>query len=143
MIDSVLMGCFCVALFFNKNIAPAMVAYFMCIVYQNTLFDSHSAVINHVIYGMLFIPCIYFATIRLSSAMLAYSAFHLVIAMDYFLFPFSDTIISMTYNYIQILLSFGLIYFSRIGWDNEPTDNCGFARHNNASLDSLWNISTH
>ena len=143
MIDSVLMGCFCVALFFNKNIAPAMVAYSMCFIYQNTLFDSHSAVINHVIYGMIFIPCLYFATIRLSSAMLIYSAFHLAVAVDYFLFPADDTIISLNYDYIQILLSFGLIYFSGISLDNEPTDNCGFARHNNAGLDSLWNISTH
>ena len=143
MIDSVLMGCFCVALFFNKNIAPALVAYFMCIVYQNTLFDLHSEVINHVIYGMLFIPCIYFATIRLASAMLAYSAFHLVIAMDYFLFPFSDTIMSMTYDYIQVTLSFSLIYFSRKGWDNEPTNNSRFAKYNFSGLGSIWNISTH
>ena len=48
------MGLLLLALCFNKNMLPVVVGYVGFIIYQNTLFDDHSPVINHVIYGVIF-----------------------------------------------------------------------------------------
>jgi hypothetical protein len=142
MIDLILIGLLISAFFLNRDILPALVAYSLCMAYQFTLFDHHSAVMNHVMYGLIFIPCIYFATMRLACAMLSYSLFHLVVAVDYFLFPSLNTVISVYYNYLQALLSLSLIYFSGVQRDNVNTSG-GYTRFNLPRLGNLWNISTH
>jgi hypothetical protein len=142
VIDFVLMGLLIAGLYFNRNILPAVVAYGFCVAYQNTYFDDHSAVVNHLIYGLIFLPCLLFATMRLSWAMLLYAAFHLVVAIDYFLFPDSETLISLFYHIIQVLLVFSLIYFGTRRADNEDRSDNSFAGRHCAGLVDTWHIQT-
>ena len=137
------MGLLLLALCFNKNMLPVVVGYLGFIIYQNTLFDGHSPVINHVIYGVIFIPCIFFATIRLSEAMIVYSIFHLLVAVDYVFFAKTDTFISLDYHLVQIALAISLIYIGTGRADNERTSNNRFTWDHNSRLVNLWNSQTY
>ena len=143
MTDLILMGLLLLALCFNKNMLPAVVGYLGFIIYQNTLFDGHSAAINHVIYGVIFIPCIYFATIRLAETMIVYSIFHFFVAIDYVFFAKTDTFISLDYHLIQIVLAISLIYIGTRRADNELTSDNRFAWNPNSRMVNLWNSQTY
>ena len=137
------MGLLTLALCINKNMLPAVVGYAGFIIYQNTLFDGHSAAINHVIYGVIFIPCIYFATIRLAEAMVVYTIFHFFVAVDYVFFAKVDTFISLDYNFIQIVLALSLIYIGTRRVDNEFTSSNRFTWDHKSGMVNLWNSQTH
>ena len=136
------MGLLLLALCFNKNMLPAVVAYALCIVYQYTLFDYHSAVVNHVIYGVLFIPLVYFSSFMLGLAMFFYSVFHWVVAVDYFLYPSVETFISTNYNAMQVLLALSLIYTGLKRIQNGDIDNNKSALNSELRLVNLWHIQT-
>lgn len=110
MIDALILGCFLVALYFNRSLYPAALSYAVCCLYIVAMFDSHSAVLNHVFYGLIFIPACFSANIRLAAGMLCYSTFHFVVALDYFLYPAFVTPISFMYQYMQVLLALSLIF---------------------------------
>lgn len=143
MVDAVLLGLFLTAYFFNKRTLPALCAYFCCVLYQiSPLFEYHNAVYIHVIYGSIFIPCIYFATLRQSIAMLAYSIFHWFVAFDYLANPTTDTLISIYYNEAQILLALSII-LSGYRWGyNDDSDTQSNSLINIFTLDNLWNSKT-
>jgi len=142
MTDAILMGCFLAALYFNKLMYPAVLSYAVTCLYIFTLFDSHSAVINHVIYGLIFIPPCFVATMRLSAAMLCYSFFHLVVALDYFIYPETATIISYFYSAIQITLAINLIY---VGFEasHDSTNNVRNRIHSFLGMGNIWHFQTH
>lgn len=142
MTDFVLLGLFLLALTFNKNMLPAVVAYFLCIVYQYTLFDSHSAVVNHVVYGVIFIPMIKYSSIKLAIGMLFYSVFHGVIGLDYFLFADVDTFVSNNYNFMQIALAISLIYSGSIRAHNDKSELGKHSSSDNIGGFNLWHIQT-
>jgi len=139
MIDIVLISCFLAASYINKNNNPATVGYLLCLAYQFTLFDSHSAVVNHLIYGAIFIPMCYKAHTKLAYAMLIYSSFHLIVSIDYLMYPSSETLISSYYNYIQFTLAFSLILIgSGIQYNDARVDfNYRVVGFN------LWDLPTH
>jgi hypothetical protein len=141
MIDVILGGLLLVALYFNRDMKPALLAYGLCIIYQNTFFDSHSPVINHVIYGLIFIPFCYFAKMRLASAMLIYSTFHFFVSVDYFLYPNAETWLSFIYNEIQIALTISLISIPKKVADNEHINRHSW--HNIFRLVNIWDNQTH
>ena len=142
MIDYVLMAAFAVSSLINRNALPSTVAYFCCIIYQNTLFDLHSAIANHLIYAVIFIPAAYFATMiksfKQAFAICVYSSFHTFYALDWLLNPNEYTYIAYSYNHMQVIIALCLIYFSFTGVQNgtnyrRPVNFSGF-------LDDLWNI---
>lgn len=141
MVDAVLLALFAVAFIFNNNMRPVLWAYALCVIYQITLFDHHSAVINHVIYGLIFIPFCYFATIKLAAAMLVYSTFQLFVSIDYYFYRYSDTIISASYNETQIILALCLILIGLRKVDNGINNQ--FNWHDNPRLVNIWNNQTH
>lgn len=109
------------AFYFNKNMAPAVLAYSLSVLYSLTILDWHSAVVNHIIYGLIFLPCCFLATIRLAAGLLSYAAFNLFVAVDWFLYPDASmqTVIGYSYDYIQITLALSLIYIgSGVRYDN-------------------------
>ena len=130
------------ALCLNKNMWPAVAAYFLCVVYQYSYFDSHSAVVNHVIYGVIFIPLVRFSTLKLSIAMLVYSAFHWIVAVDYLLFSDVDTFISNNYNIMQVLLSISLMYSGLKGAHNDGSNNYQYSGLDRPGMFNLWHIQT-
>ena len=133
------MGCLLAALYFNRDLLPAVVSYALVFLYSVTLFDSHTAVMNHTIYGLIFIPACYFATLRLSAGLLAYAVFNLVVAVDWILFPDADmTVVSYFYDYVQILLVFSLIYLGK-GTEYNDRNNNGFI----TDLVNSCNLQTH
>ena len=136
------MGLLLLALCLNKNMLPAVVSYALCVVYQYTLFDDHSAVVNHVTYGVLFIPLVYFAVFRLSLAMFFYAVFHWVVAVDYLLYSNIETFISINYNVMQIVLAISLIYAGVKRGDNGATDNNQFALDSEPGMVNIWNLQT-
>lgn len=142
MTDAILMGCFLAALYFNKLMYPAVLSYAITCLYISTLFDSHSAVINHVIYGLIFIPPCFVATMRLSAAMLWYSTFHLVVAIDYFIYPETVTLISYLYNYMQIALAISLIY---VGFEasHDSTNSLRNRGYSFSGVGDIWHFQTH
>ena len=139
MIDLILVSCFLFASYLNRNNNPATVGYLLCLIYQGTLFDYHSAIVNHIIYGLIFIPMCYKAHTRLAYAMLIYSIFHSVVAIDYLFYPYSQTLLSVWYNYIQITLAFGLILTgSGVRYNDTRIDfNTSVMGFNS------WNFQTH
>ena len=133
MTDIILMGCLLTAFYFNRDLLPAVVAYALVCLYSVTYFDGHSAVINHAIYGLIFIPACYFAKLRLSAGLLAYAVFNLIVALDWVFYPDADmTVVSYLYDYVQILLVFSLIYLSKGKGYND--------RNNNGFITDLVNI---
>ena len=142
MTDFILMGLLLLALCLNKNMLPAVVSYALCVVYQYTLFDDHSAVVNHVTYGVLFIPLVYFAVFRLSLAMFFYAVFHWVVAVDYLLYSNIETFISINYNVMQIVLAISLIYAGVKRGHNGATDNNQLALNSGLGLANIWNLQT-
>ena len=141
MTDIILMALLCGGLFFNKKMLPAVVAYGLCVVYQYTLFEYDSAVMNHVMYGVIFIPFVYFATMRLAVGMLTYSAFHLIVAVDYFAYPDINTFVSNNYHFMQILLALSLIYIGARSIDNGASSISKLVRDRVFGLASLFNSS--
>ena len=136
------MGLLTLALCFNKNMLPAVVAYALCIVYQYTLFDYHSAVVNHVVYGVLFIPLVYFATFRLGLSMFFYAVFHWVVAVDYLLYSNIETFISINYHAMQIVLAISLMYAGLERTYNGVTNSNKFALDSELGMVNIWHIQT-
>ena len=118
MIDYILLGSFFAALFINPKILPSLIAYALGVVYQFTLFDVHSDQMNHVIYGLIFIPAAFFVNIHQAKAICIYSGFHALYAVDAVVSGGYVTYFSIVYNYIQITLAFSIIVSSFIGGDN-------------------------
>jgi len=139
--DLLLLLAFAVASLVNEKIRPTFLAYSFCVAYQLTLFDYHSAVINHVIYGLIFIPFCYFAIIQLSTAMVVYSTFHLFVSIDYQLYRYSDTFLSNSYNEIQIILALSLILIGCLRVDNGFNNK--LSRYNFSGVVNIWNNQAH
>jgi glucan phosphoethanolaminetransferase (alkaline phosphatase superfamily) len=143
--DWVLFALFFSAYLINKNALPAMVAYSFCLVYQITLFDYHSAVLNHVIYAVIFIPAAFFATItksfKYAYAICGYSLFHALYAIDWAFSGGYETVFSIYYYYAQAVLAIGIIYFSFEKGNNERVNRGPL--HNFSILDHLWYFQTH
>lgn len=142
MIDYVLMSAFLASSLINRNALPSTVAYFCCIIYQHTLFDSHSAIANHLIYAVIFIPAAYFATMiksfKQAFAICVYSSFHTIYAIDWLINPDEYTYIAYAYSHMQVFIALCLIYFSFDGVQNGNS----YQRPINFSsiLDDLWHI---
>jgi hypothetical protein len=143
VIDAILLGCFIAALYFDRSVYPATLCYALCVLYSVTLFDSHSAVLNHVIYGLIFIPACYFAKLKTSAMMLIYSSFHLAVAVDYLLYPEAVTILSYYYNYIQVLLALSIILISFKVRYNDNTIHYRCGRNSGFRLVNICNIQIY
>ena len=134
-----MISCFLAASYLNKHNNPATVGYLLCLLYQITLYDYHSAVVNHIVYSMVFIPMCYKANARLAYAMLIYSLFHLIVSIDYLFYPSSQTLISIWYNHIQITLAYGLILIgSGVRYNDAGVDFDNSVRGFNP-----WNFQAH
>ena len=145
MIDWVLFALFFSAYLINKNALPALVAYSFCLIYQITLFDYHSAVLNHVIYAVIFIPAAFFATMtksfKYAYAICVYATFHAFYSLDWMIHPYDESIMSLIYNESQIFIALSLIYFSFEKGNNERVNRGPL--HNFSILDHLWYFQTH
>lgn len=112
--------------------------------YQSTLFDSHSGVINHVIYGLAFISTAYFASKRLAFALCVYSTFQFFYALDYFIRPNDAiTLFSSVYFVVHNLLNFLLILAM---FDRGYNDSKGCYRNavfNPVRVVNLWHNQSH
>ena len=121
---------------------PTAFAFFYA--YQSPLFDIHSGVINHVIYGVSFISTAYFASNRLAFMLCVYSTFQFFYAFDYFIRPNeSITLFSSIYFVVHNLLNFLLILAMLDRGYNDSTGNNRNAVINPFSLVDLWNCYTH
>ena len=141
MIDIIIMCCFAVALYFSRAFLPAFAAYSAAVIYSNTvMFDEHSAAMNHLIYGLIFIPVCYFATLRLAAGLLAYSIFNLFVAIDWLIYPDAPaTVISYVYDYVQVALAISLIFLGSRMQYNGIRNN-----YDDSTSDlNLCNIQTH
>ena len=141
MIDTIIICCLVVAFYFNRALLPAVAAYLATAFYSGTvMFDEHSAVVNHLIYGLIFIPACYFARMRLAAGLLAYSIFNLFVAIDWLIYPNAPaTVISYAYDYVQAGLAFSLIFLGSRMQYNEIRNNYD----NSAGSFNLCDIQTH
>lgn len=112
--------------------------------YMSNLFDIHSGVINHVIYGISFVSTAYFASRKLYSVILIYSVFQLFYSLDYFLRPLQEvTIFSSVYFYAYILLNFMLILAMFERSYNDSSRNNRDAVFNTFGMVDLWHNQTY
>ena len=145
MTDWLLLALFISAYLINKNTLPSLVAYFLCVMYQVSLFDYHDAVTNHLIYSVIFIPAAFFATIvksfKQAYSICAYSLFHALYATDWVLSGGYETIFSLCYYYSQVGLALCLIYFSFEKGENGNHNARLF--NSNSNMVNLWYFQTH
>lgn len=138
MIDAALLLAFLACWLINKNALPSLVAYFCCVIYQNTLFEAHSDLVNHLIYVVIFLPAAFFANIKQAFAIVVYTAFQALYMVDIVVNPQIASPLYSWYSDIQVILAFCLIYssFDR-GQDGIHNPS---PLYRSSILDDLWNI---
>lgn len=145
MIDWLLLALFFAAYIFNKNALPSLAAYFLCVAYQQTLFDYHSAIVNHLIYSLIFISLSYFATLGKqfyqAYAICAYSLFHALYAVDWLVSDGYETLFSGIYSDTQIILALCLVYFSVNREDNGIINK--HPLNSGGGLGNIWHIQLY
>jgi hypothetical protein len=98
----------------TRDSLAVLIAFSVSVLYtSSTLFELHSAVINHIVVSLSFIPFIYFLSKPVCLSVLGYVLYHWLIAGDYLLTD-KETILSMTFSIvspsINVIIMVSLIY---------------------------------
>lgn len=97
----------------GKDVRVALIGYFCTVYYANSSFYYlHSDWQNHLIYVVIFVPFGYFANIRLGTAIVYYATFNVFVAIDYLIYPKTNTVLSDYHLYIHFVLALFIVLMS-------------------------------